>query len=213
MESSSKTLISELNKTDTKTITGALEDISNASEEPFMEICLSFNFSSFISSNIKNKQIIDKTVVIIEKAFKLKKKNMIELIAKGCGGCFLCCLFLIISNHKFYENIFYNMLIEYLGDVNGDILEPKSFTTCCQRTEAIYQSDSQETEVCKRLQEGVWGGYVKGLGVLIADDYFISRTKEDAKMVNTLIETFIIEKNGFDILKAKDFINKLKENK
>lgn len=211
MENSAKTLINELNKTETKIITGALEDILNSSEEVFTEICINFNFSSFISNNINSRNIIDKAILIITKATKLKQKNMIELIAKRCGGCFLCCLFIIIAEYECYEKTLYSILTEYLGDVNGALLETKSFMTCCKRTASIYQLDSSEKEVCKRLTEGIWSDYVRGLGVLVTDEYFISKVKEDAKKINKLIELFITEKDGFDISKANEFINKLKE--
>lgn len=182
---------------------------------------------------LSNAKICTLLPDLLNKICEIKNnKNIFLFFNKGCGGCLLMTLFLIVAYNPSLEEKIYKFIIDYLGDLNGCLLEKKSFSACCLKTknelkeehkkkkkkkkngeekDKIKEEEKEEVEVefCEKLKEGNWKDYIQAMGVLFSDDRFVEKVKENSKEVNGFVEDFIRRNNAFDKSNAKLLIEEL----
>lgn len=188
--------------------------------------------SSFSLYNLFTKKIILSNAKIctlfpelIKKISEIKNENNIFLFFnKGCGGCLLTVLFLIVAYNPSLEEKIYNFIIDYLGDKNGCLLEKRSFSACCLKTkdelkdeykkkkkkkDKENKEEKEEEEFCERIKDGEWKNYIQAMGVLFSHEGFIEKVKKDSMEVNNFVEEFIKKNNSFNKSNAKILLEEL----
>jgi hypothetical protein len=145
---------------------------------------------------------------LLNKISVLKDENIFKCF-NGCGGCLMTVIFLIVGNIPSLETKFYNFVINYLGDYDGMILEKNSFKKMADKI--VEDLKNSNEEICTRFNNSIWKDYLQATGILFSSNDFVEKSKEDSSKVNTFVEEYIKNHDGFNKENAEEIVKLLKE--
>ena len=218
MESKEETINNMIDKTNSDNVEEVEEGLNyickKIKSKDFEKICLNENSNFNIykiytkKNNYSNQKIVSLFPELLNKISVLKDKNIFKCF-NNCGGCLMTVFFLMVGSIPSMETKLYKLIINYLGDYDGMILEKNSFKKMADKiVEDLKNSDE---EICTRFNNSIWKDYLQATGILFSSDDFVEKSKEDSGKVNKFVEEYIKNHDGFNKENAEEIIKLLKE--